>query len=82
MLVPYPYAWRYQQINAEYLARHGAAQILPDEALPHRLADLVLELFTAPDRLDAMRQAMQRLAQPQAAERLAAELRALASKER
>ncbi len=81
VLVPYPYAWRYQQVNAEYLARHGAAQILPDEALPHRLADLVLELFAAPDRLHAMRQAMQRLAQPQAAERLAAELRTLAGKE-
>ncbi len=33
ILVPYPHAWRYQQVNAEYLARQGAAQILPDQDL-------------------------------------------------
>ncbi len=81
VLVPYPYAWRYQQINAEYLAQRGAALILPDAALPQRLFPTVRDLFANPARLQAMRQAMRGLAQPQAAERIAAQLLALAGKE-
>lgn len=81
ILVPYPHAWRYQQVNAEYLAQHGAALIVPDAALPQQLAETVLGLFAKPDRLAAMRQAMRRLAQPQAAERIAAQLLALGRKE-
>ncbi len=81
VLVPYPYAWRYQQVNAEYLARQGAALIVPDADLRERLAETVLGLFTAPERLEAMRQAMRRLAQPQAAERIAEQLLALGQKE-
>ncbi len=67
ILVPYPYAWRYQQVNAAYLQRHGAAVILPDAELEARLASTVLTLARAPERLAAMRAAMQRLSTPQAA---------------
>src|SRR4029079_2035339 len=38
VLVPYPYAWRYQKVNADYLARRGAAILLED----HRLNDDLL----------------------------------------
>lgn len=81
ILVPYPHAWRYQQVNAEYLARHGAALIVPDAALPTQLAETLLALFAEPSRLEAMRRAMRRLAQPQAAEHIAAQLLALGRKE-
>jgi UDP-N-acetylglucosamine--N-acetylmuramyl-(pentapeptide) pyrophosphoryl-undecaprenol N-acetylglucosamine transferase len=78
ILVPYPHAWRYQYVNAEYLARHDAAQILVDQELGTRLLPLVLELIQDPQRLGRMRQAMRSLAQPGAARSIAGLLRALA----
>jgi UDP-N-acetylglucosamine--N-acetylmuramyl-(pentapeptide) pyrophosphoryl-undecaprenol N-acetylglucosamine transferase len=33
ILVPYPHAWRYQKVNADYLAQHGAAVVLEDSRL-------------------------------------------------
>ncbi len=68
ILVPYPYAWRYQQVNARYLAQHRAAQILVDADLPGKLLPTVQELMHSPSRLEEMRQAMRSLAHPQAAE--------------
>ncbi len=32
VLVPYPHAWRYQKVNADYLTRRGAAIILEDQS--------------------------------------------------
>src|SRR5512138_3348800 len=37
ILVPYPHAWRYQKVNADYLTRRGAAIILPDPRLNDEL---------------------------------------------
>ena len=78
VLVPYPHAWRYQKVNADYLASRGAAVRLNDEDLEARLAALVHELLSDRPRLAAMRRAMRLLAQPQAARAIAGELRALA----
>ncbi len=33
ILVPYPYAWKYQKVNADTLASHGAAVVLENEKL-------------------------------------------------
>ncbi len=33
ILVPYPHAWRYQKVNADYLVQHGAAVMLEDSQL-------------------------------------------------
>jgi len=71
VLVPYPYAWRYQQVNAAYLARHGAAIVLEDARLGDRLSPAVLDLLDHPERLSAMRTAMRSLARPQAAQHIA-----------
>ena len=80
LLVPYPYAWRYQKVNAEYLQKKGAAVIVPDEILEENLFTLVDELFENPHKLNSMRAAMKRIAQPDAAENIAIELLALARK--
>jgi UDP-N-acetylglucosamine--N-acetylmuramyl-(pentapeptide) pyrophosphoryl-undecaprenol N-acetylglucosamine transferase len=82
ILVPYPYAWRYQQVNAEYLAKHGAAVILADADLPGRLSGLVLDLLRDPTKLDQMRSAMLGLARPSAANRIAELVESLATEDR
>jgi UDP-N-acetylglucosamine--N-acetylmuramyl-(pentapeptide) pyrophosphoryl-undecaprenol N-acetylglucosamine transferase len=71
ILVPYPYAWRYQMVNALYLQEHGAAVMVEDGQLAARLPSLVVELLGNSDRLEAMRKAMYAVAQPQAAESIA-----------
>jgi UDP-N-acetylglucosamine--N-acetylmuramyl-(pentapeptide) pyrophosphoryl-undecaprenol N-acetylglucosamine transferase len=71
VLVPYPYAWRYQHTNAAYLVEHKAAELLPDEELSQRLLPVVLEIMHADDRRKRMGQAMYALAQPVAASRIA-----------
>ncbi|MEP7359117.1 MAG: UDP-N-acetylglucosamine--N-acetylmuramyl-(pentapeptide) pyrophosphoryl-undecaprenol N-acetylglucosamine transferase [Anaerolineales bacterium] len=75
ILVPYPYAWRYQKVNADYLAERGAALVLKDEDLAHELAGQVRALLGDPARLAAMRAASRAAARPGAAERIAAELK-------
>jgi UDP-N-acetylglucosamine--N-acetylmuramyl-(pentapeptide) pyrophosphoryl-undecaprenol N-acetylglucosamine transferase len=71
LLVPYPYAWRYQKTNADYLARRGAAVVIPEPELPARLLPVVQELLQNSQRLEQMRQAMQSLRRPDAAMRIA-----------
>ena len=67
VLVPYPHAWRYQKVNADYLQQRGAAIMVADEDLPVRLLPVVRELLAGPARLMEMRQAAAKLARPQAA---------------
>ncbi|NCP86967.1 MAG: undecaprenyldiphospho-muramoylpentapeptide beta-N-acetylglucosaminyltransferase [Anaerolineae bacterium CG_4_9_14_3_um_filter_57_17] len=78
ILVPYPHAWRYQKINAEYLTKRGAAILVEDAKLKSGLALTVEKLFETPEKLAAMQQAMQTLYNPQAAAQLAAHLMELA----
>lgn len=61
LLVPYPYAWRYQKVNAQYLADKGAAEMLRDEELAGADNGLVARaaaLLADAAKLEAMRQAM------------------------
>lgn len=78
VLVPYPYAWRYQRVNAGYLADRGAAVILEDARLKEDMLSTVRSLIADAERLESMRRAMRALACPQAAERLAGLVRELA----
>jgi UDP-N-acetylglucosamine--N-acetylmuramyl-(pentapeptide) pyrophosphoryl-undecaprenol N-acetylglucosamine transferase len=77
VLVPYPHAWRYQKVNADYLVARGAAVRVDDETLAIRLMSEVESLLEDPARLGLMRQAARAAARPGAARRIADELRAL-----
>jgi UDP-N-acetylglucosamine--N-acetylmuramyl-(pentapeptide) pyrophosphoryl-undecaprenol N-acetylglucosamine transferase len=72
ILVPYPYAWRYQKVNADYLASRGAAIRMDDDAtLADRLKPAIERLMND-DTARAQMQAQARaLARPDAAASLA-----------
>jgi len=77
ILVPYPYAWRYQKVNADYLAERGAAVIVKDERLQEDLLPVIKDLIENPTKRKAMSVSMKSLAPPQAAQAIATELLAL-----
>ena len=71
ILVPYPYAWRYQKVNADYLVEREAAVLLEDQYLQSQLLPLIDKLVQDQARLQHMQRAMKALSQPQAAEQIA-----------
>jgi UDP-N-acetylglucosamine--N-acetylmuramyl-(pentapeptide) pyrophosphoryl-undecaprenol N-acetylglucosamine transferase len=71
VLVPYPYAWRYQKVNAGYLSQHGAAVVVLDQDLPQRLAPVVRDLMHDTARREQMGKAICSLAHPEAAQAIA-----------
>ncbi len=78
ILIPYPHAWRYQQVNADYLACRGAAIRLNEERMADELLPTIRSLRHDPVRLAGMRAKAKALAQPDGAGRIAAELIQLA----
>ncbi|MEA2386057.1 MAG: UDP-N-acetylglucosamine--N-acetylmuramyl-(pentapeptide) pyrophosphoryl-undecaprenol [Thermoleophilaceae bacterium] len=82
VLVPYPHATAdHQTGNARWMERGGAAVVVPDGELDGpRLAREVAALLGSRERLQAMQRAALGLARPDAAERIADEVLALARK--
>jgi UDP-N-acetylglucosamine--N-acetylmuramyl-(pentapeptide) pyrophosphoryl-undecaprenol N-acetylglucosamine transferase len=82
LLVPYPHATGDHQMgNARWMERGGAAVVVPDGELDGpRLAREVAALLGTPDRLRSMERAALGLARPDAAERIADAVVALARK--
>jgi UDP-N-acetylglucosamine--N-acetylmuramyl-(pentapeptide) pyrophosphoryl-undecaprenol N-acetylglucosamine transferase len=78
ILVPYPHAWRYQKVNADYLTQRGAAIALQDHRLNDELLSTLTVLIDNPNKLKAMRAAMFELSHPRAAEKIASALIELA----
>jgi UDP-N-acetylglucosamine--N-acetylmuramyl-(pentapeptide) pyrophosphoryl-undecaprenol N-acetylglucosamine transferase len=74
-----PYSGVNQMDNAQALERRGAAVIVVDEELEARLGPTVVELLSDSQRLSAMRGEMKNLARPQAAQRIADEIKRLAA---
>lgn len=77
VLVPYPHAWRYQIVNASYLAEKGAAVVVEDEQIGTNMLPVVSELMADKTRRQQMCQEMRALARPGAAGRIAELLTAL-----
>jgi UDP-N-acetylglucosamine--N-acetylmuramyl-(pentapeptide) pyrophosphoryl-undecaprenol N-acetylglucosamine transferase len=80
VLVPYPHAWRYQRVNADWLAERGAAVRMNDQRLAQELLPTLRRLLEDRAALAQMSHRMRTLARPDAAELLAAELQALAKR--
>jgi UDP-N-acetylglucosamine--N-acetylmuramyl-(pentapeptide) pyrophosphoryl-undecaprenol N-acetylglucosamine transferase len=78
ILVPYPYAWRYQKVNAEYLVERGAALMLEDERLNDQLLPTLMDMVRDSDRLERMAVASRNLEIPDAEDRLARAIQGLA----
>ena len=80
ILVPYPDATANHQLkNAEYFQRAGGAEIVLDRRARADVPELVEALLADPARLERMAEAMRTAARPDAAERIADELVALAT---
>jgi undecaprenyldiphospho-muramoylpentapeptide beta-N-acetylglucosaminyltransferase len=71
ILVPYPHAWKYQQVNADYLVQRNAAVVLKDAELKEKLLNRILDLLDAPDKLRTMSEAMSSMAAHTAADDIA-----------
>jgi UDP-N-acetylglucosamine--N-acetylmuramyl-(pentapeptide) pyrophosphoryl-undecaprenol N-acetylglucosamine transferase len=78
VLVPYPYAWRYQKVNADFLSERNAAVILQDELLNDKLLSVLKDLLLNKHKLEAMRAATKKLSHPNAADGIASQLLELA----
>jgi UDP-N-acetylglucosamine--N-acetylmuramyl-(pentapeptide) pyrophosphoryl-undecaprenol N-acetylglucosamine transferase len=79
VLVPYPHATAdHQAKNADFFAAAGGA-VAVDESELERVPKLVEELLADAGRRGRMREAMQRVARPDAADEIAEELIALAT---
>jgi UDP-N-acetylglucosamine--N-acetylmuramyl-(pentapeptide) pyrophosphoryl-undecaprenol N-acetylglucosamine transferase len=81
ILVPYPYAWQYQKVNADFLAGQNAAVILQDELLEDKLLSSIKALLLDRQKLEAMHAAMKKLAHPNAAGIIASQLVKLAGEQ-
>ena len=78
VLVPYPHAWDYQRVNADWLAERGAAIRLEQERLDEELLPTLRRLLGDRKSLTEMAGRVRSLARPDAAQRLADEWLSLA----
>ena len=78
ILVPYPFSGQHQAENAKYLSQNGAACIVWDDQLEEKLAQTASKLLNDDQALSTMRESAMSMAQPNAAESIAVELRLLA----
>lgn len=78
VLIPYPFAWRYQKTNADYLVAHGAAVRVDDEKMAADLLPTLRDLLQDEQRLNEMRACARALDSGNGAQNIAQALRKLA----
>lgn len=78
ILVPYPHAWRYQKVNADYLSERGAAITMQDERMKTDLLPTIQALLADSARLSEMKSKAAAMARPDGAKNVALELVRLA----
>ncbi len=71
ILIPYPYAWRYQKVNADYLVKNGAAIRVKDEDLTTSLVETIASLISDDALLNDMAQAAKAMDTPESTTKLA-----------
>ena len=81
ILIPYPYAWRYQKVNADYLVEKNAAILLKDEDLENHLFSVIKDILMNENKRETMKAAMKTLSKPNAAELIASQLVELAGEQ-
>jgi UDP-N-acetylglucosamine--N-acetylmuramyl-(pentapeptide) pyrophosphoryl-undecaprenol N-acetylglucosamine transferase len=74
VLVPYPHSGQHQDLNAAYMVRNGAAEVLADASLEENLVPRVLSLLQDDQSLAEMRESAHAMARPDAAEAIAEQL--------
>lgn len=82
LLVPYPHAWRYQRVNADWLAERGAAIRINDENLDSELLPTLQSLLQQDSRLQSLQESARALYTGNGAERLAQALLELAGEKK
>jgi undecaprenyldiphospho-muramoylpentapeptide beta-N-acetylglucosaminyltransferase len=81
IMVPYPHAWRYQKVNADYLVRQGGAVVLEDAHLAEELLPTIKGIMDNPAKRAQMAAVMKSLAVPDAADQIANLLLGMAAKQ-
>lgn len=71
ILVPYPFSWSYQKVNADYLANKGAAVVVENASLQEQFLPVLKDLIEKKDHYQSMQKAMAALARPDAAQKIA-----------
>lgn len=79
ILIPLAYSWRYQQVNADYLAERDAAVHLPEERIENELLPTIRSILGDDRRLQMMRDKIKALARPDGAKNVAEVLKQLAT---
>jgi UDP-N-acetylglucosamine:LPS N-acetylglucosamine transferase len=78
ILVPYPHAWRYQRVNADWLAERGAGIRLDDEKMAAELLPTLQGLLRDAGRLKTMQDCAKAIYQGDGSANIARELLQLA----
>lgn len=79
ILIPLAYEWRYQEVNADYMASHNAAIRLDESLMADQLAPLIISLLTDNEKMQKLRDGVQSLARTDGADNIAQVLLSLAN---